>query len=321
VAEFVNPTVPEAVKLVNVPAAAVVLPIAPGDAKVAPLNELAFKFATFVVEVTVSGAVPVDTVLTSVLAVAVVKVPAEAVVVPIAPGDANVAPLNELAFKFATFVLELTISGAVPVDTVLTSVLAVAVVKVPAAAVVLPIAPGDANVAPLNELAFKFATLVVELTISGAVPVATVLVNEFAVAVVNVPAAAVVLPIAPGDANVAPFKELAFKLATLVVELIVNGAVPVAIVLVNELDVVVVPTNNCFAMAAPPAVVNVPPFVALVASTVFLILIPPYSKSEPVVLLVLDVVSRICKVVLNVLIPLFNAITGLLVEPAAFPGT
>jgi succinate-acetate transporter protein len=176
VAEFVNPTptVPEVVKLVNVPGAAVVPPIAPGDANVAPLNELAFKFATFVVEVTVSGAVPVDTVLTSVLAVAVVKVPVEAVMPPIAPGDANVAPLNELAFKFATFVVELIVSGAVPVDTVLTSVLAVAVVKVPAAAVVLPIAPGDANVAPFKELAFKLATFVVEVTVNGAVPVATV---------------------------------------------------------------------------------------------------------------------------------------------------
>ena len=38
----------------------------------------------------------------------------------------------------------------------------------------LPIGPGTANVAPLNEEAFKLATLVVEVTVNGAVPVATV---------------------------------------------------------------------------------------------------------------------------------------------------
>jgi hypothetical protein len=51
---------------------------------------------------------------------------------------------------------------------------------------------------------------------------------ELALNVVNAPLPAVVLPIEPGDANVAPFKLLAFKLATLVVDVIENGAVPVA---------------------------------------------------------------------------------------------
>lgn len=50
----------------------------------------------------------------------------------------------------------------------------VKVVKAPVEAVVEPIAPGAAKVAPFKELAFKFATLVVEATENGAVPVARV---------------------------------------------------------------------------------------------------------------------------------------------------
>ena len=49
---------------------------------------------------------------------------------------------------------------------------------------------------------------------------------ELALNVVNAPLPAVVLPIEPGDANVAPFMLLAFKLATLVGDVITNGAVP-----------------------------------------------------------------------------------------------
>jgi hypothetical protein len=49
--------------------------------------------------------------------------------------------------------------------------------------------------------------------------------------VVKAPLPAVPDPIAPGAAKVAPFKELAFKLATLVVEVTMSGAVPVAILL------------------------------------------------------------------------------------------
>lgn len=45
---------------------------------------------------------------------------------------------------------------------------------------------------------------------------------------VNVACAGVVSPIVPGAANVAPLSELAFKLATFVVEATTNGAVPVA---------------------------------------------------------------------------------------------
>jgi hypothetical protein len=48
------------------------------------------------------------------------------------------------------------------------------------------------------------------------------------VRVVKAPVPGVVLPIGPGAAKVAPFRELALRLATLVVEAITNGAVPVA---------------------------------------------------------------------------------------------
>jgi hypothetical protein len=47
------------VKAVNVPAAAVPPPIAPGAEKVNPLSDEAFRFATFVVDDTTNGAVPV----------------------------------------------------------------------------------------------------------------------------------------------------------------------------------------------------------------------------------------------------------------------
>ena len=56
-------------KVVKAPDPAVVLPIEPGAAKVAPPNVDAFRFGTFVVEDTVNGAVPVATVDTSVFAV------------------------------------------------------------------------------------------------------------------------------------------------------------------------------------------------------------------------------------------------------------
>jgi hypothetical protein len=52
-----------------------------------------------------------------------------------------------------------------------------------------------------------------------------------------------------------------------------------------------VPTNNFLAVAIPPAVVIVPPFVEDVASVVLLKPNPPLSKTEPVVLDVLVVES------------------------------
>ena len=66
-AEAVNnpetPRVLEKVADVNAAVPAVVPPIAPGLAKVAPPNKLAFKLETNVVLDTVNGAVPVETVL------------------------------------------------------------------------------------------------------------------------------------------------------------------------------------------------------------------------------------------------------------------
>jgi hypothetical protein len=50
-------------KLVKIPELEVPDPIEPGEEKVAPFNELAFKLATFVVLETVNGEVPVETVL------------------------------------------------------------------------------------------------------------------------------------------------------------------------------------------------------------------------------------------------------------------
>lgn len=53
-------------------------------------------------------------------------------------------------------------------------VVAVNVVNLIVLGVVPPIAPGEANVAPLSDDAFKLATLVVLVMLSGGVPVATV---------------------------------------------------------------------------------------------------------------------------------------------------
>ena len=75
---------------------------------------------------------------------------------------------------------------------------------------------------------------------------------------------AVVLPIAPGAANVAPFKLLAFKLATLVVDATVNGAVPVPMVEVTvvkrPVDAVVAPMLVLLIVLAPLGfIVTAPP--------------------------------------------------------------
>jgi hypothetical protein len=104
-----------------------------------------------------------------------VKAPVEAVVLPIGPGDANVAPLNDEALRFGTFVVLATTNGAVPVTNVdVIWPVALMVVNAPLDAVVLPIAPGEAKVAPLNDEAFKLGTFVVLVTTNGAVPIAIV---------------------------------------------------------------------------------------------------------------------------------------------------
>ena len=158
-----------AVIVVPVIAAGVVPPIAPGAANVAPFREEALRFATFVVEVIENGAVPVAKVLViwplklpvvnapvfgvvaptvpfkgpakAVLAVIVVPVIAAGVVPPNAPGDAIVAPFNEEALRFATFVVEATENGAVPVANELVIwPVKFPVVNAPVERVVLPIA-------------------------------------------------------------------------------------------------------------------------------------------------------------------------------------
>ena len=48
-----------------------------------------------------------------------------------------------------------------------------------------------------------------------------------------------------------------------------------------------VPTNNFLAIAAPPAVVKVPPLLAEIASVVLVIPIPPAVINDPVLLEVL----------------------------------
>ena len=60
-----------------------------------------------------------------------------------------------------------------------------------------------------------------------------VIFNLLALRFVKAPVDGVVLPIAPGALKVAPFNDEALRLATLVVLLITNGAVPVATVEVN----------------------------------------------------------------------------------------
>jgi hypothetical protein len=118
-------------------------------------------------------------------------------------------------------------------------VLSLRVVNDPAAAVVPPIAGGDAkyvlNPVPLT---VEEADKVVNAPVLGLVPPiaggdAKYVLNpvpltvEEADKVVNAPVLGLVPPIAPGEAKVAPFKLEAFRLGTFVVEATVNGAVPV----------------------------------------------------------------------------------------------
>jgi hypothetical protein len=88
-----------AVRFVNVAAPGVVPPMVPGAANVAPPSAEALRFDTTVVEVTVSGAVPVETVEISRVPVTVlepVTAPDAATVVN-APVDAVVAPTGVLS--------------------------------------------------------------------------------------------------------------------------------------------------------------------------------------------------------------------------------
>jgi hypothetical protein len=309
VVELLNVTIPDAAKVV----AAVLLPIAPGFKNVLPKTEDAFKFATFVLEETVNGLVPVETVETNVDAVTdtptcklfVIPTPPEtikppvlvelvsvvllrvtipladivvaAVPDPIAPGFKKVNPFTLEALRLATFVLEETVNGLVPVETVETNVDAVTDtptcklfviptppetikppvlvelvsvvllrVTIPLADIVVaavpdPIAPGFKKVNPFTLEALRLATFVLEEIVNGLVPDAKVLVITPDVEiVVKAPELGVVLPIELGELNVLPFNVEALRLATFVVLDTVKGLVPDAKVLVITPDVEIV---------------------------------------------------------------------------------
>ena len=89
---------------------------------------------------------------------------------------------------------------------------------------------------PVNDIEL-FIVSVFPFAMVNVAPVAGVvkvyLLNVVPVTFVNAPVLAVVDPIAPGAANVAPAKLLAFRFSTLVVDAITNGAVPGETVDVN----------------------------------------------------------------------------------------
>jgi hypothetical protein len=126
---------------------------------------------------------------------------------------------------------------------------------------------------------------------------------ELADSVVNAPVDAVPLPIAPGAANVAPFRLDAFKLATLVVDAITNGAVPVDTVLVicPLAEIVVADTVPPDKLVAVPAVAAFKLATCVVLATV--------NGAVPVACVLVMVVKR---PVVAVVAP----IVMLLIEPA-----
>jgi hypothetical protein len=124
-------------------------------------------------------------------AVALVLLPAVIFPVEVPVLNAVLKLLDALIEEFAPVTVRPPLAVCSPVDP--------SVVKDPAAAVVPPMAPGIAIVAPFRVAAFRLATLVVEDTANGAVPVASVLVIcPVALIVLNAPVDAVVPPIGPG---------------------------------------------------------------------------------------------------------------------------
>jgi hypothetical protein len=87
-----------------------------------------------------------------------------------------------------------------------------------------------------------------------------------------------------------------FTVRTPAAEIVAAVLLPIVVIPDTVAKLVPVPTNNDLANAPPPADVKVPPFVALTASVVLLIPIPPASNNIPVVLLVLAVVPDIVKI-------------------------
>jgi hypothetical protein len=127
-----------------------------------------------------------------------------------------VAPFNVLALRLATFVLEETVNGLVPVLTVETK--ALAVTEVPTYKFLAIPTPPETTSAPV--VLEDESVVLLKVT----TPLADKLVKEAELGVV--------LPIEVGLANVPPFRKDTFKFPTTVVLEIVNGAVPVANVLV-----------------------------------------------------------------------------------------
>ena len=139
-----------------------------------------------------------------VLTVSVVDVMATGVPVPIAaPGLAQSPPSIWSAFRLATFVVEAIVSGAVPVETVdVMTPDADSVVNAPAAGAVEPSDAGDAQSEPSSKSAFRLLTFVVEVTTSGAVPMATVEISCDAVVILPL-VEMVVMPLnAPANVTV-----------------------------------------------------------------------------------------------------------------------
>jgi hypothetical protein len=152
----------------------------------------------------------------------VVNAPVPAVPLPIAPGAANVAPPRDEAFRLATLVVDVTVNGAVPIATVDTNAGAEILLLDVIALVLVPATAGQVRVAvPLVDP--------LPVIMQAVVPV-TPQFSAVSLSVVNVAVEAVPLPIAPGVANVAPFRDEAFRLGTLVVLVTVSGGVPIATV-------------------------------------------------------------------------------------------
>jgi hypothetical protein len=209
-------------------------------------------------------------------AVKVVKAPEPAVVAPIlsafkivpvavvlvnvvkAPEPAVVAPILS-AFKI------------VPVAVVLVNV-----VKAPVLAVVFPTGVLFKDVAVVAPRVVPEAVKVVKAPVLAVVFPTGVLFKDVAVVAPRVVPEAVKVVKAPEPAVVAPIL-VAFVAASVDTPPTFKP----------------VPTNNFFAIATPPAVVIVPPFVAETASVVFDIPIPPLEITEPVTELVLEIALSI----------------------------
>ena len=292
----------EATSVVNDPVLAVVDPMAPGLAKVAPLSELAFRLGMLVVDAITSGAVPVATLeVITPLTPTLVKDPVLAVVDPMAPGLAKVAPLSELAFRLGMLVDDAITSGAVPVATLdVITPLTPIVVNDPVLEVVDPMAPGLAKVDPFSKLALRFAMLVVDAITSAAVPVATLeVIAPLTPIVVKDPVLAVVDPMAPGLANVAPFSRLALRFAMLVVDAITSAAVPVATLEVIAPLTPIVVNDPVLAVDDPiaPGLANVAPFSKLALR--FAMLVDDAITSGAVPVATLEVITPLTPTLVN----------------------